>query len=193
MGLSNCFDLVENRPLRLRNCYLFKAPSSCFPLRTDPHRRFPPVCRVPGAAPVLFPVIVTPIYTHRVSSFQAVGRLSQPSDHDDGKPGDDEGKPYTGLPGPHNYEKTILKRVCGKPGQICERELPGRPDLPMQRCCFKRTSSPQKFARNQGKISQFRLPNDVKSLMRRSPASRLFSEVYAKCMSYVGTCLYWQE
>jgi hypothetical protein len=44
---------------------------------------------------VLFTVIVTSVYSHRVSSFQTVGRLSQPSGHDDGKPGDDEGKPYT--------------------------------------------------------------------------------------------------
>ncbi|SRR6266851_49341 len=40
---------------------------------------------------VRFTVIVTPVYAHRVSSFRTVGRLSQPSGHDDGKPGDDVG------------------------------------------------------------------------------------------------------
>src|SRR2546428_4229991 len=45
--------------------------------------------------PVLFSVIVTPMYSHRVHSLQALERLSQPSSHDDGKPGDDDGKQYT--------------------------------------------------------------------------------------------------
>jgi hypothetical protein len=43
---------------------------------------------------VLFSVIVTPIYSHRVHSLHAVERLSQPSRHDDGQPGDDDGKSY---------------------------------------------------------------------------------------------------
>ena len=43
---------------------------------------------------VLFSVIVTPTYSHRVHSLQALERLSQPSSHDDGKPGDDDGKQY---------------------------------------------------------------------------------------------------
>ena len=44
---------------------------------------------------VLFSVIVTPVYSHRVRSLHALERLSQPSSHDDGKPGDDDGKQYT--------------------------------------------------------------------------------------------------
>src|SRR6266436_4591618 len=44
---------------------------------------------------VLFSVSVTPMYSHRVHSLQALERLSQPSSHDDGKPGDDDGKQYT--------------------------------------------------------------------------------------------------
>ncbi len=43
---------------------------------------------------VLFTVIMTPMYSHRVYSLQAVERPSQPPGYDDGKPGDDDGKSY---------------------------------------------------------------------------------------------------
>ena len=41
--------------------------------------------------------------------------------------------------------------------------------FPIQRCVFQAHLFPQKFARNQGHVSQFGVPNGVKSFMRRSP------------------------